>query len=79
MDVHLVLSVTVIEPAPFVLLVGGLPGQPGEVAFVLDGSAVRTLWPTRSDVARRPERPIGPGLPSLAGILREAVGGSSSC
>lgn len=68
------LSVTVLdEPGVPVLLVGGLPGHREEIAFVVDGRAVRPLWPSRSTAARRPERPLDAGLPSLATILRGAV------
>ncbi len=56
-----------------VLLVAGLPGHQGQVAFLIaaDG-AVRTLWPTRDLPARLPERPMGRGLRSLASLLRDA-------
>lgn len=56
-----------------VLLVAGLPGHPEEVGFLIDGLIVRTLRPTRGIPARLPERPLAPGLPSLAAILRGAV------
>ncbi len=56
-----------------VLLVAGIPGHHGQVAFLIDGAAVRTLRPTRGLPARLPERPMGRGLPSLADILRQAV------
>ncbi|QCN98895.1 hypothetical protein D3093_30040 (plasmid) [Azospirillum argentinense] len=68
------LFVTILdEPGLPVLLVAGIPGDQGEVAFVQDGLAVRALWPSRAPSARRPERPIAPGLPSLNSILCAAV------
>ena len=56
-----------------VLLVAGLPGHHGQVAFLIDGFSVRTLRPTRGLPACLPERPMGRGLPSLADILRRAA------
>lgn len=70
---HLALSVTVYDGATPVLLVAGIPGHPEEVAFLVDGGAVRTLRPVRGIPARLPDRPIVPGLPSLASILRGAA------
>lgn len=64
------LSITTLaEPGVTVLLVAGLSGCQ-EVAFLVEADAVRALWPTRAPAARRPERPLAPGLPSLATILR---------
>lgn len=71
--VNLALSVTVYDGSTPVLLVAGLPGHQEEVAFLIDDAAVRTLRPTRGIPARLPERPIAPGLPSLASILRGAA------
>ncbi|NYZ17039.1 hypothetical protein HL658_31235 [Azospirillum sp. RWY-5-1] len=70
---HLSLSVTVYDGATPVLLVTGIPDHPEEVAFLVDGRNVRTLRPVRGIPARLPDRPITPGLPSLAAILRGAA------
>ena len=71
--IRIALSVTVYDDGAVPLLfVAGLPGH-GEVVFLIDADAVRTLWPTRGIPARLPERPMAPGLPSLAAILRSAA------
>ncbi len=71
--VPLTLTFTVFGGVVPILLVAGLPDHQEEVAFLIDGAAVRTLRPTRGIPARLPERPMAPGLPSLAAILRGAA------
>ncbi|ALG75070.1 hypothetical protein VY88_26425 [Azospirillum thiophilum] len=56
-----------------VLLVAGIPGHPEEVEFLVDGPHVRTLRRVRGIPACLPERPMAPGLPSLASLLRTAT------
>ncbi|HYH17599.1 MAG TPA: hypothetical protein VD995_03175 [Azospirillum sp.] len=57
-----------------VILVAGLPGhQEAEVAFLIDAGRVRTLNAARGLSVPRLERPLAPGLPSIAAILRGAV------
>ncbi|WP_372400265.1 hypothetical protein ABMY26_32140 [Azospirillum sp. HJ39] len=56
-----------------VLLVAGIPGHPEEVEFLVDGPHVRTLRRVRGIPACLPERPMAPGLPSLASLLRGAT------
>ncbi|AWB06793.1 hypothetical protein A6A40_17210 (plasmid) [Azospirillum humicireducens] len=56
-----------------VLLVAGIPGHQEEVEFLIDGPHVRTLRRLRGLPARLPERPMAPGLPSLASLLRDAI------
>lgn len=73
MAFHAALSVTVFDGTVPVLLVAGIPGHQGEVGFLIDGPHVRTLRPTRGVPACLPERPMAPGLPSLAAILRGAA------
>lgn len=70
---HAALIVTVFDGVVPVLLVAGLPDHQEEVAFLIDGPHVRTLRPVRGIPASLPERPMAPGLPSLAAILRGAV------
>jgi len=70
------LSVEVIdEPGVVVALVSGLFDERGRgvgaVPMLVDGGRVRALAPSRSPHARRPGKPLEPGLPSLAQILRQ--------
>jgi len=73
-----ILSITVYGGGPVpVLLVAGIPGHQQEVAFLVDGASVRTLHPVRGIPARLSDRPLAPGLPSLAHMLRTAAVGES--
>ena len=73
-DAPMALSVCLFDGGVVpILLVAGIPGHPEEVEFLIDGLAVRTLRRVRGIPACLPERPIAPGLPSLASLLRQAV------
>lgn len=72
------LSVEVLdEPGLVVALVGGLTDDHGMVVgavpMLVEGAHVRALLPSRSPHARRPGKPLEPGLPSLAQLLRGSV------
>ncbi len=74
--IRIALSVTVYGDGDHgvpVLLVAGIPGHQEEVGFLIDAGVVRVLRPTRGIPARLPERPMAPGLPSLAHMLRSAA------